>query len=269
MDYWRDKGCLITGGTAGLGLAIARQLALRQAKLLINGRDPARLEQAVTELRALGAQVEPHQGDLSHPGTCAELVRKGLQLWGGVDLACHAAGRSMRGRLLDTTPEQFEALWRLNTLAAFELARASAGPLATRAGHFVLIGSLASHVAPRFLGAYPATKFPLAALAQQMRLELGPEGLHTLLVSPGPMSRPDSAPRYQEDATSDLPGEAHRPGGGAKVELLDPEGVAMRILAACERRRPVLVLPAKARWLFVINQLSAGWGDWLLRKMTS
>ncbi len=269
MEYWREKGCLITGGTAGLGLSIARQLARRGARLLINGRDPVRLDQATHELRTLGGEVHGLQGDISSPAVAQSLVAQGIELWGAIDFVCHAAGRSMRSRVLETTPEEFESLWRLNTLAAFEVSRQVAHHLAQRKGHLVLIGSLASRVAPRYLGAYPTSKFPLVALAQQLRLEVGPEGLHTLLVCPGPIRRGDSPFRYQQVASGEVPAEAQRPGGGAKVSELDPDFVAERILLACQRRKSELVLPAKARWLFVVSQISPNWGDWLLRKMTS
>ena len=63
-----------------------------------------------------------------------------------------------------------------------------------RRGHVVNLGSLAAKTAARWMGAYPATKFALAAYTQQLRLELGPEGLHVLLVCPGPVARKDDRP---------------------------------------------------------------------------
>ena len=59
----------------------------------------------------------------------------------------------------------------------------------------VNIGSLAAKSAARFLGAYPASKFPVAAYSQQLRYELNPQGVHVLLVCPGPIARPDAGRR--------------------------------------------------------------------------
>jgi uncharacterized protein len=268
MPYWKGKRCLITGGTSGLGLSIARQLAERQAAIALVGRDLGRLERAAAELRSLGATIETFSGDVSAPDVLSPLLEEIVSRLGGLDFACHAAGRSMRGELLKTTPTEFESLWRINTWAAFELARVAAPALSTSRGHLVLIGSLASRVAPRYIGAYPASKFPLMALAQQLRLEQGPAGLHTLLVCPGPIRRDGEEPRYRQQAAA-LPPGAQLPGGGAKVKALDPEDLAKRVLRACEKRQSELVLPARARWLFVINQISPNWGDWLLGKMSS
>jgi short-subunit dehydrogenase len=267
MSYWKSKRCVITGGSSGLGLVLARELARREAVIVLNGRDIDRLAAAADELRGLGANVHTSSGDVSASGMATRLIGETCELLGGIDFVCHAAGRSMRGRLIDTSGDDFEALWRLNTRAAFELAKAAAGPLAQSRGHLVLVGSLASRIASRYLGAYPASKFPLAALAQQLRLEQGADGMHTLLVCPGPIRRDDTGTRYLQQA-GNLPPEASAPGGGAKVPLLDPHVVCERILHACERRRVELVLPTKARWLFAISQLSPRWGDWLIDKFT-
>lgn len=268
MGYWEGKRCLITGASSGFGRELARALARRGARVGVNGRDADRVRDTVAELNSNRSGAIAFPQDVAAPGGAEQLVAAALSALGGLDLVCHAAGRSMRGELLTTSSEEFEDLWRLNTLAAFELARSSAKALAANRGHLVLVGSLASRVAPRYLGAYPASKFPLAALAQQLRLEMGPEGLHTLLVCPGPIARADEQPRY-ETTGSGLPESAGRPGGGAKVSALDPRDLAEQLLAACENRRAELVLPRKSRLLFVIAQLAPTWGDRLLRKFTS
>ncbi len=276
MDYWKNKACLLTGGTSGLGLALARSLARQGAKIAINGRDPKRLAAAASHLRSQGGEVITLAGDVTEKGLAKQLVAEVIDSLGPLDLACHAAGRSMRSELLATTGEEFEALWRINTRAAFDLAQAAADPLAANQGHLVLIGSLASRVAPKYLGAYPASKFPLAAIAQQLRLERGPSGLHTLLVCPGPIRRQHASEQSDASETEDryrsetrgVPPSAAQPGGGAKVRALDPDRLAEKILQACVRRQPELVVPGKSRLLFILSQLSPRLGDWLLQKMT-
>jgi len=269
MEYWKDKACLVTGGSAGLGLQIAQTLARRGARVAINGRDPTRLQQAAETLEAASGDIVLLPGDITEVGLAKQLVDETIGHFGKIDFVCHAAGRSMRGELLATSSEDFDALWQINTRAAFDLSRAAADALAAEQGHLVLVGSLASRLGPRFLGAYPASKFPLAAMAQQLRLERGPSGLHTLLVCPGPIARGKDASndRYRA-AEKGVPASASRPGGGAKVSALDPVYLSEQILAACEKRKAELVLPRKARLLFVLNQISPSLGDWLLRKTT-
>jgi uncharacterized protein len=96
-------------------------------------------------------------------------------------------------------------------------------------------------------------------------LELAESGVKVLLVCPGPIQRPDTAPRYQ---AADVPASAAKPGGGVKLKGIPPERLAARILSAAQRGKPELVMPAKARLLFAIGQLWPSLGDWIVRKMT-
>jgi short-subunit dehydrogenase len=264
--YWQDKVCLVTGGSAGLGLAIARALAERGARLVVTARRPEPLEAAAAELRKLAAVVLPIAGDVVWQEDVDRLAAAVGAEFGRLDFLCNCAGRSTRAAVLDASPEDFQQLLDVNFLAAVRLTRAFAPSLLASRGHLVNIGSLAAKVAAPYLGAYPASKFPLAAYSQQLRLELGPQGLHVLLVCPGPIARDDAGARYVATSTPGVPAAAQGPAGGAKVKALDPARLAADILRACERRRPELVAPAKAKLLFAIAQLAPAWGDWLLRR---
>lgn len=255
------KHALVTGGSAGLGLAIAEACVARGMAVTIVGRDAGRLEAA---RERLGEAAQTIAADVAEAGAAADVVGEASRA-APLDIVCHAAGRSARGRVVETSREQHEALLAVNYLAAAELAAAAGPMLAERRGSFVLIGSLASRVAPAWLGGYPGAKHAVAALAQQLRMELGPAGLHTLLVCPGPLRRDDAGDRY-DDQAADLPEKARRPGGGAKVNAIDPAWLAERILRACDERKAELVVPAKARLLFAMSQIRPAWGDWLLRR---
>lgn len=226
------------------------------------------LSELADALRAAGGKTLAVGADVTVQLDVENLVRQVVQRYKRVDFLCNCAGRSTRGAVLETTPADFQQLWEINFLAAVRTTRAFAVHLLEHQGHVVQIGSLASKLAPRFLGAYPASKFALAAYAQQLRMELGPQGLHTLLVCPGPIRRVDESPRYGEQAEG-LPAEARQPGGGAKLKGLNPEWLAEKILSACEARKPELVLPWKVRLLVSLGQLFPSVGDWLLLKATS
>jgi NAD(P)-dependent dehydrogenase (short-subunit alcohol dehydrogenase family) len=270
MNYWQGKRAVVTGGSAGLGRAVADVLVDGGARVAIVARRQPLLEAAAGELRARGGSALPVVADLTRPEDVSRLACEIRAAWGGVDLLCHCAGRSMRGSLLETPPDEFRALWETNYLSALLCTQQFAPALAASRGHLVLIGSLASKAAAAYLGAYPASKFALAALAQQLRLEVGPS-LHVLLVCPGPIARSDGrepSARYAQQA-ADLPEAARRPGAGAKLRAIDPHWLARRILRACESRQAELVVPRRARLLFALSQLAPRAGDWLLRKMTT
>jgi NAD(P)-dependent dehydrogenase (short-subunit alcohol dehydrogenase family) len=271
MSYWQGKRAVVTGGTSGLGRAIAQTLLENGARVAIVGRDRGKLDETLSEFKTIRDDVLGISADVTSAEDVSRLSSTVLRAWGGVDALYHCAGRSMRGTALGTSPDEYRQLWEANFVSAVRCVQAFSQSLVERRGHVVLIGSLASKVAPKFLGAYPAAKFSLAAFAQQLRLENGPQGLHTLLVCPGPIAREElsgSNGRYASEAP-DLPAEAHRPAGGAKLRAIDPRWLAEEILKATEHRRAELIVPARSRLLFIASQISPTFGDWLLRKMTS
>lgn len=283
MTYWQNKRAVVVGGSSGLGRALAEVLVDRGARVAIVARGRESLDKAVVELSAPGDEVFAIQADVTN---AADVERAAIEIherWQGVDFVAHTAGRSMRGDAITTPPERFQELWELNFLSAVRVAQAFTPDLLHARGHLVLVSSLAGKCAPRFLGAYPASKFPLTAFAQQLRMELGPRGLHTLLVSPGPIAREEAAgttvaglsdagshgkSRYA-DQSAGLPASAMKPGGGARLALIPPVDLAKKILAACQGRRPELVVPAKTKLLFALAQCWPTFADWILQKKTS
>ncbi|MEM9657103.1 MAG: SDR family NAD(P)-dependent oxidoreductase, partial [Planctomycetota bacterium] len=238
---WCDKVVSVTGGSAGLGLAIARSALMQGASVAICGRRRERLDDAALRLRDLGpGRVLPIGGDLTCDQDAEYVASTTLEELGGLDMLCNCVGISHRAEILATTPADIQRLLEMNLFAAVRMSRALAEPLIEKKGHLVNIGSLASKAAPRYLGAYPVSKFALAAYTQQLRLELGPRGLHVLHVCPGPIARDDAGARYAESAPS-LPAAAHRAGGGAKVRSIEPDWLADKILRACQRRKTELV----------------------------
>jgi short-subunit dehydrogenase len=273
VSYWQGKRAVVTGGSAGLGRVLAGVLVERGAKVALVARRAETLDNTAKELRFRGGSVLTVAADVTNQADVERLVGTVHSAWGGLNLLCNCAGRSMRGTVLATPIETFRDLFEVNLLSAVRCTQAFAPALSDSHGHVVLVGSLASKVAAGFLGAYPASKFPLAAVAQQLRIELGPGGPHVLLVCPGPIARDEAAAtqasgRYAEQA-SGIPAAAQKPGGGAKVGAIDPRKLSEQILDACQRRRAELVVPAKARLLFALSQLSPRLGDRLLRRLTS
>lgn len=284
MSYWQNKVAIITGGSSGLGLAIAQRLFAAGGTVVMAARDYARLQRAVelvreqrTDLNAAGpvkgSGIERRgvvgiTADVTQDEQVTSLVHQTLDRFGQLDMLVNCAGKSGRGKVLETTPEEFQEMWELNFLALVRCTRTAAPHLLKTRGHLVNIGSLASKSASKYLGAYPATKFAVAAYTQQLRLELEPEGLHVLLVCPGPIQREDSGKRYADQADS-LPAAAREPGGGVKLKGIEPERLAGTILRACERRKKELVMPCKSRMLFAMSQLSPSLGDWVVNRMTN
>ena len=105
----------------------------------------------------------------------------------------------------------------LNLIALVRCTRAAMPQLLEPKGHLVNIGSLAGKTAARYMGAYSATKHAVSAYSQQLRLELGPQGLHVLLVSPGPIAR-DEPREYSPEKTGVAAAQRAQARGGREGE---------------------------------------------------
>jgi uncharacterized protein len=262
---WQGRVVLVTGGSKGLGRAIAVAFAEHGAKVAIAARNAAPLESAADALRQQSAEVLTVPTDVTSQADVDAMIAKVIERFGRLDVLVNNAGRSARGAAADTTAEDFAELLNLNVIALVRCTRAALPHLLGARGSLVNIGSLAGKSAARYMGAYAATKHAVSAYSQQLRLELGPQGLHVLLVSPGPIARDE--PRSESYATG-VPAAARKPGAGVKVGLLRPEKLAEQIVRACERRAPELVVPRRARLVFAISQLWPTLGDWIVRRMT-
>ena len=267
MSFWQNKVALVTGGSSGLGRVIAEAFAAAGARVVIAALEAEALKTAADEMAADDREILGVHADITRQDDVDALFTQTLDRFGRLDVLVNNAGRSMRGKLMDTTPDQFRQLMELNLIALVRCTRAAVPHLLKQRGHVVNIGSLAAKSAARWVGAYPATKFAVAAYSQQLRLELGPEGLHVLLVCPGPIAR-DNPRLYPLEGLEDIPERARAPGAGVKVKGVPPEKLTAAILSACEHRWPEIVMPRKARLLFAISQLSPRLGDWIVRRST-
>ncbi len=151
MNYWRGKRAVVTGGSAGLGRALAEALVKQGARVLLVARGLPQLDAAAQVLAAFGGEVLTVSADVTKQDEIDRLAAKVHSAWGGLDALFHCAGRSMRGTALATSAEDFRALWESNFLSAVRCVQAFANSLAENRGHVVLIGSLASKVATSYL----------------------------------------------------------------------------------------------------------------------
>ena len=264
QSYWHNKVVIITGGSSGLGRTIAETFHRAGAKLALVALEKADVEKTAAEI---GGSTLPIHADITKQNDVDRVFETVKNHFSCLDVLVNNAGRSMRGKVLDTTPEQFQALFDLNVLGTIRCTRAAVPMLLERKGHLVNIGSLAAKSAVKYVGAYPVSKFAVAAYSQQLRLELAAESLHVLFVCPGPLRRKEER-LYPLEGLEGIPESARQPGAGVKVGRIAPNLLAQKILTYCERRKPELVVPGRARILFALSQLFPTLGDWLVKKST-
>ncbi len=268
---------LVTGGSAGLGFVIARKLLKAEYCVVIVGRDSERLNDAMSRLDPEGTLC--HSGsvkrrlacfscDLTDAAAVERLIADTLETFERLDVLVNCVGASDRGLIEALEIDRAEFLFRQNVITALLCSQKALDALEATGGMIVNIGSLASKVGARYIGAYSMAKHALAGMTQQLRLELKPRGVHVCLVSPGPIRREDEGNRYQKSIDG-LPAQAAKPGGGTRVKGLPPERVADAVLDAIKHRKPDVVLPRYLRLLIMLGHASPRLGDWLLLKFTS
>jgi short-subunit dehydrogenase len=272
---WRNRRVIVAGGTAGFGLVLARHLAVAGGRVLIVGRSSAGVRQGLEACERSGAPADAVHGlaaDLLTAGEGDRVAAEAARILGGVDDLFFCVGRSGRGAMLGTSAAGLREYLEANLLSAVEITRGVAADVAAARGHLVYLGSLAGKLVVPFMGPYSVGKSALAAYVDAVRLELGPRGVHVLLVSPGPIRRaPDdpaadrAAERYAaEAAAAGLPAEAALPGGTRSLRQLDPDRLAAAVLDACRRRRSELVIPRSAGLLAGLVEWCPEWGRGLL-----
>jgi gluconate 5-dehydrogenase len=192
FDQFRLDGrrALVTGGSRGLGRAVAQALAEAGADLVLVGRTPATLEQAAEELRALGRSAEVVAADLESAEGAERMCAEVLARCGGIDVLVNNVG----GRREDLTTEAMPLeAWRrfleLNLTSAFVcMQRLGAGMLARRWGRVVNIASIAGPlVAMRGIEGrhYETAKAALVGLTRSVAADWAPRGVTVNAIAPG------------------------------------------------------------------------------------
>lgn len=263
---------LITGGTDGLGLAVARVFAKQGYRVAVVGRDSNKIDLAVDQLRSIAGREEAilgHAADVTRGDEVTGMIDQIQSRFGRLDVLINCVGKSDRGLMENLTPDRVDELIKRNVHTALLCSQTALPLLESSQGVIVNIGSLAAKVGARYIGGYAIAKHAVAGMSQQLRLELAPRGVHVALVNPGPIRRPDAGSRYKRQVDSSLPSQAAEPGGGTRVKGLDPERVAEAVFQCVRRRRPDVVLPGYLRVLIAIGHAAPRIGDWLLLKFTS
>jgi NAD(P)-dependent dehydrogenase (short-subunit alcohol dehydrogenase family) len=162
------RAVLVSGGTSGLGAAIARAAARAGALVVVTGRRREPGEALVAELGAAGARALFVQADVGEVEQARGCVTAAVAAFGRVDCLVNAAGLTSRGTLLDTTPELFDAHVAVNLKAPFFLMQAVVADMVARKapGTIVNIGSTSAHGGQPYLAPYVATKAGLMGLTR-------------------------------------------------------------------------------------------------------
>ncbi len=252
MSWYRGKRVLITGGSSGIGLAAARQLAGQGAQLLLLARNSERLEAARQEVAQAHPQGESGVEILSLELGDRTALRAALgQLEDPLfAVLINNAGLTVPGNFLALPEECFDDMLAVNYLGAMELTRQLLPPMMeARGGRIAFVSSLLGLMGIWGYSAYAASKFAVRGFAECLRCELKPYDIKVTVCYP-----PDTDTPQHEQEKPYLPPETVAQAGTAG--LLSAEHVARCLLSGIERGKFHVVPGAQARFADVANRLA-------------
>jgi uncharacterized oxidoreductase len=187
----QGKRVLITGGSSGIGFAIAEAMLVNGAEVAITGRRQDVLTDAARQFRQGGGRVESIAADVSTENGRETTLRLALEKLGGLDVLINNAGGVRAGRLEDMTEAEIRTMIEVDLVAPILLTRAALPALRASAdGLVVNITSGIALVAAPFYATYAGVKAGLAKFGEALRRELKGEGVHVITVYPGATDTP-------------------------------------------------------------------------------
>ena len=251
----RDKVALITGGSRGLGLVLVRQICVQGGNVALIARDPDELARAKDDLAVRGGEAFTIQCDLLESAQIQSAVRQTIEHFGRIDILINNAGIIEVGPLEHMTREDFERAMQLHFWTPFELIMQIIPEMRRRGGgRIVNISSIGGKIAVPHMAPYAASKFALVGLSDALRAELARDSIHITTVTPGLMrTGSEGHAKFKGDHAAEYKSFT----GATKLPFasISAKRAARKILAACRRGQPALVMPMPARALIIANAL--------------
>lgn len=224
------RSALVTGGSSGIGLAIARMLREEGFELTLSSRRKEKVEAAAAELAAL-----PVAADLAREEDCRRLVEAHAERHRGLDVLVNSAGVGVGGPIAETTLKHLDLQLAVNLRAVFLVTQAALPMLKASRGLIVNLASIAGTIPSPGLAAYGAAKAGVISLTRSLNAELEADGVRATAICPGFVHTPMAA-------WTGIPGE----------EMIQPEDCA-EVVRALLRLSPRARIPQ-----VVIERLGAG-----------
>ena len=244
----KDKVVIITGGSSGIGKALATEFGKKGSKILITGRNKDELANAVTELGALGISISGFQADVSVENDNKLMAEEAVKLYGRIDVLINNAGISMRALFEEVDLAVVKKVMDINFYGVLYATRYCLPEIKRNKGSIVGISSIAGYRGLPGRTGYSASKFALNGFLEVLRTELLKTGVHVLTACPGFTSSNIRKRSLTKDGTSQ--GESPR----NEEKMMTSEECASHIYKATVNRKRTLILTTQGKVAVWLNK---------------
>jgi len=186
MNLLKGKTAIVTGASRGIGRAISIALAEHGVNLALNSRSSESLKGILEEAAALGVDVLPCPADIADPDSPAEIVRKTVDRFGGIDILINNAGIAIPRHICETPTEEWDLHMAINARAPFLMCREAIPYLRkSEAATIINISSVVGNKGYVNQGAYTASKHALMGMTKVLAQEVHGDGIRVHVISPG------------------------------------------------------------------------------------
>lgn len=232
----RDKVVLITGAARGIGLAAAKRLAARGAKLALVGLEP---ELLAKEAAALGSEAAWFHADVTDRDALRDAVEGAVRRFGGIDVAIANAGISPVGTVRTLPDDAFERTIAVNLVGVWNTLRATMDPVIERQGYLLTIASLSAPGPAPLMAPYTASKAGAENLTRALQQEIAHTGTRVGVAYFGFIDTDLVRGGFSHEATQRM--QANQP--GTLFKPVPVSHAAKAIEKGVERRAPTVVAP--------------------------
>lgn len=256
IGSWFGRVALITGGSRGLGLALARECGAHGAIVWLVARDGDELAQAVEELTKVGIEAHSHVADITDPQQASNAVREVIERHGRLDILINDAGVITAMPFENAELSDFDESLRTHFWGPLYLIR-SALPFLRQAApaHIINVSSIGGRIGVPHLAPYCVGKFALCGLSDTLRAELAPYDVWVTTASPGLM-RTGSIRQVKVRGSHEAEARMFAMVGGTRLTTVSAEAAARDIVWAARCGRATVTPNWQARLAHVATTLA-------------
>ena len=251
----KDKVVIITGGSSGIGRALAFEFGRKGSKILITGRNEEELSVTAQALRDSNISAHAVRADVTLPEDNRRMAEEALRVFGRIDILINNAGISMRAVFEDVDPAVIRKVMDINFYGVVYATKYCLPEIKKNRGSIIGISSIAGFRGLPARTGYSASKFALNGFLESLRTELLNTGVHVLTACQGFTASNIRKRSLTQDGTSQ--GESPR----QEEKMMSAEECAVHIYRATVKRKRTLVLTLQGKLVVFLNKWLPSFAD--------